>query len=345
MRSIFGQLYTALGSKARSSEIFRGAERWWKVNFKHEHVTDAGGAFRETVSNIADDLNSDDTPQCTRTPNQENDEGDVRDAWMPNPGCTDFLMYQFIGRLMAGAIQSAESLAVRWPPFVWKKIARFPVTLEDYAGSIDTSALNYAAVADCATEEEFNDSYEDAFTFTSTNSAKQIVSLVPGGDSIVVTFANRLEFVERLTAMRLGEIDEQCEAIRTGMLSATIPAQVVSLWSVNEFSLAVCGKPEISIEEWTAQTSFENSGPNHSNALWWEVMQSFSHEQRSQVLKFVTGRSRLPVAFKVEWQPDSDRLPRAATCFQKIYLPRYPSFAKMRERMIVAIQCMSIDTD
>ena len=127
MRSIFGQLYTALGSKARSSEIFRGAERWWKVNFKHEHVTDAGGAFRETVSNIADDLNSDDTPQCIRTPNQENDEGDVRDAWMPNPGCTDFLMYQFIGRLMAGAIQSAESLAVRWPPFVWKKIARFPV--------------------------------------------------------------------------------------------------------------------------------------------------------------------------------------------------------------------------
>jgi hypothetical protein len=82
------------------------------------------------------------------------------------------------------------------------------------------------------------------------------VSLVPGGDSIVVTFANRLEFVERLTAMRLGEIDEQCEAIRTGMLSATIPAQVVSLWSVNEFSLAVCGKPEISIEEWTAQTRY-----------------------------------------------------------------------------------------
>ena len=91
--------------------------------------------------------------------------------------------------------------------------------------------------------------------------------------------------------------------------------------------------------------SFENHGPNHSNALWWEVMESFSHEQRSQVLKFVTGRSRLPVAFKVEWQPDSDRLPRAATCFQKIYLPRYPSFSKMREKMLVAIQCMSIDTD
>jgi hypothetical protein len=54
--------------------------------------------------------------------------------------------------------------------------------------------------------------------------------------------------------MRLGEIDEQCEAIRTGLLSATIPAQVVSLWSVNEFTLAVCGKPEISIDDLMSQT-------------------------------------------------------------------------------------------
>ena len=128
MKSVFGQLYTALGPKARSSEIFRGAERWWKVSFKHEHITDAGGGFRETVSNIADDLNSERTPHCIRTPNQENDEGDVRDAWMPNPSCTDWQMYHFLGRLMAGAIQSAESLVVRWPPFVWKKIARYPVS-------------------------------------------------------------------------------------------------------------------------------------------------------------------------------------------------------------------------
>lgn len=69
-----------------------------------------------------------------------------------------------------------------------------------------------------------------------------------------MTFTNRIEFVERLTAMRLSEIDHQCEAIRTGLLSATIPAQVVALWSVSEFSLAVCGKPEISIDDWMAQT-------------------------------------------------------------------------------------------
>ena len=45
---------------------------------------------------------------------------------------------------------------------------------------------------------------------------------------------------------------------------------------------------------------------------------------------------------QVEWQPDSDRLPRAATCFQKIYLPRYTSFSKMRDKMVIAIECMAI---
>ena len=42
---------------------------------------DDNGFLTETVSNIADDLNSDRTPHCIATPNQENDEGDVRDAW------------------------------------------------------------------------------------------------------------------------------------------------------------------------------------------------------------------------------------------------------------------------
>ena len=48
-RSVFGQIYHALHQKGavqrsgRDCEIFRGAERWWKVDFKNEHVSDAGG--------------------------------------------------------------------------------------------------------------------------------------------------------------------------------------------------------------------------------------------------------------------------------------------------------------
>ena len=66
-------------------------------------------------------------------------------------------------------------------------------------------------------------------------------------------------------------------------------------------------------------------------------MESLSHEERSNVLKFASGRMRLPVNVKIEWGNGSDRLPRAATCYQKIYLPRYSTFEKMREKLIIAI--------
>merc|ERR1711865_50778 len=126
--------------------------------------------------------------------------------------------------------------------------------------SVDASARNFGAVASCKSQQEFDASYEDAFTFSGLNSASQQVALIPGGELVPVTFANREDFTSRLTAMRLGEIDAQCEALRRGLLSACIPAQVISLWSAGEFQLAACGRPEILIEEWKQQTSFENSG-------------------------------------------------------------------------------------
>jgi hypothetical protein len=68
----------------------------------------AGGGFRETISNISDDLNSDRTPLFMRTPNNAHEVGDLRDAWMPSPGCVDWPKFEFVGRLMAGAIQTDE---------------------------------------------------------------------------------------------------------------------------------------------------------------------------------------------------------------------------------------------
>ena len=55
-------------------------------------------------------------------------------------------------------------------------------------------------------------------------------------------FANRADFVERLLAARLAEIDEQCEAIRRGLLSACIPAPVLGLWTVDELRGRVRGR-------------------------------------------------------------------------------------------------------
>jgi hypothetical protein len=53
-------------------------------------------------------------------------------------------MYEFVGRLMAGAIQSDEHIVVPLPPYVWRKIAGAPCSQRDYCLSIDESLANYA---------------------------------------------------------------------------------------------------------------------------------------------------------------------------------------------------------
>eukprot|EP01050_Picozoa_sp_SAG11_P007593 SAG11_NODE_639_length_8017_cov_4.086259_2_plen_163_part_00 len=96
--SIFCQIFYALGKHAKQNDIFRGNDHWWEVDFEGEHLSDAGGGFRETISNISDDLNSGRTHLFIKTPNHVNEVGDLRDAWMPSPGCEDFPKFVSVQR-------------------------------------------------------------------------------------------------------------------------------------------------------------------------------------------------------------------------------------------------------
>lgn len=252
--SIFGQIYTALGTAASTNTIFRGADRWWTVSFANEHVSDAGGGFRETVSNISDDLNSTRTPLFIPTPNATSEVGDLRDAWMPSPGCTNYAQYEFVGRLAAAAIQCDENIVLQFPPFVWKKIAHFPVDATEYARSIDVYLASYNDML-TMDAETFEFSFDELMhqVRLSDGSSRE---LLPGGETKMVTVENREEFVKLVIEARLHEIDLQCEAIRRGLLSACIPSQLLGLWTVEELAKQVSGSPEVPIDKMKAQTKF-----------------------------------------------------------------------------------------
>ena len=65
---------------------------------------------------------------------------------MPNPDCHNLPMFDFVGRLMAGAIQSEGSIVVPFPPFIWRKFAGAPCSLSQYCKGIDESVANYSQV-------------------------------------------------------------------------------------------------------------------------------------------------------------------------------------------------------
>jgi ubiquitin-protein ligase E3 A len=79
--------------------------------------------------------------------------------------------------------------------------------------------------------------------------------------------------------------------------------------------------------------------------MLWHVFNDMNVHQKKAVLMFVTGSDRVPLkglsnlTFIIQKHgPDSDRLPAALTCFNRLLLPSYEDQEKLRERLIVAIE-------
>jgi hypothetical protein len=83
--------------------------------------------------------------------------------------------------------------------------------------------------------------------------------------------------------------------------------------------------------------------------MFWQVVQELTNAERQQLLRFISGRSRLGQAerYAIQLVNRSDQmLPTAATCFLKLSLPCYSSAAVMKQRLLLAIQqCTAIDMD
>jgi len=86
----------------------------------HRHLQDCGGAFRDSIGDISADLMSTRPPLFIPVTNTKESEGTLQDAFVPNPACSDWEHYEWVGRLCAASILTDESLILSFPPLVWK---------------------------------------------------------------------------------------------------------------------------------------------------------------------------------------------------------------------------------
>ena len=152
------------------------------------------------------------------------------------------------------------------------------------------------------------------------------------------------------------EFKTQCEAIRRG-LATVVPYPLLSLFTWQELEVEVCGRPKMNVDMLEQMCTYEACSPTDSHImLFWKMMRErLDDEERCQFLRFVWGRSRLPVRaidfdrkFKISRMHASDRapdeyLPIAHTCFFSIELPRYTCLDTMHQKILYAItHCVAI---
>jgi hypothetical protein len=87
----------------------------------------------------------------------------------------------------------------------------------------------------------------------------------------------------------------QIAAIREGFFSV-VPSLALPLFTWRHIEMRVCGKAEIDMDVLKNITKFEiPGGDRHRVAvMFWNVLRSFSNDDRAALLGFTSGRCRLP---------------------------------------------------
>uniref|UniRef100_UPI0037E82BA5 probable E3 ubiquitin-protein ligase HERC1 n=1 Tax=Semicossyphus pulcher TaxID=241346 RepID=UPI0037E82BA5 len=334
--------------------------RAWKVKLVGEGADDAGGVFDDTITEMCQELQSGVVDLLIHTPNSFADVGCNTDRFLLNPATLseDYMVqFRFLGILMAVAIRTKKPLDLHLAPWVWKQLCSMPLGGPDLE---EVDLLTYRTLQGILhldnsgiTEDNFHVMIPlDSFMAHSADG--RLVPVVPGGQNISLTFANRNEYVERALDYRLHEMDSQVAAVREGM-STIIPVPLLSLLTAQQLEQLVCGLPEVSVEMLKKLVRYRDITESHQLIGWfWQSLEEFTNEERVLFLRFVSGRSRLPsnpadITQKfqiIKVDRPINGLPTAQTCFFLFRLPPYTSQAILAERLRYSIHnCPSIDMD
>ncbi|KAL7980305.1 hypothetical protein Chor_014634 [Crotalus horridus] len=345
--------------KLNASDL-RLPSRAWKVKLVGEGADDAGGVFDDTITEMCQELETGIVDLLIPSPNATAEVGYNRDRLLLNPSaCLEehLVQFKFLGILVGVAIRTKKPLDLHLAPMVWKQLCCIPLMLEDLeeVDLLCVQTLNgILHIEDSGiTQENFHEMIPlDSFIGQSADG--KMVPIIPGGNSIPLTFSNRKEYVERAIEYRLHEMDRQVAAVREGM-SWIVPVPLLSLLTAKQLEQMVCGMPEISVDVLRKVVRYREVDEQHQLVQWfWHTLEEFSNEERVLFMRFVSGRSRLPAntadisqrfqIMKVDRPYDS--LPTSQTCFFQLRLPPYSSQLVMAERLRYAINnCRSIDMD
>jgi hypothetical protein len=270
------------------------------------------------------------------------------EKFVPNPQHTGPLaiqMFEFIGRLMGASLRAKLLLPFEFPSIIWKKLIGEQPGIEDLMAYDFMTYSLLDALRNCEShgivdQESFAAEYEDKLHFVYNGSDGVERELVPGQRHRPVTFDSRLEYCDSVLAARLSEFDKQIAAIERG-LTEVISCRVLSLFSWEQVEILVSGDPNIDMDIWKSKTDATGI-PAKTLALFWEVMESLSQQERSGFVRFAWGRSRLPAVkdFTTKMRLTNAgriKLPVSHTCFFSIELPEYLTLDEMRHGILTVI--------
>jgi E3 ubiquitin-protein ligase NEDD4 len=164
-------------------------------------------------------------------------------------------------------------------------------------------------------------------------------------------------------------VEEQFQAFVTGF-HELIPADLVNVFDERELELLIGGIAEIDVEDWKKHTDYRGYTENDEVIQnFWKCIRSWDAEQKSRLLQFATGTSRIPVngfkdlqgsdgprRFTIEKAGEPNQLPKSHTwyvpspclmycsianlsrSFNRLDLPAYKTYDALNGKLTIAVE-------
>ncbi|KAI1093152.1 HECT-domain-containing protein [Rostrohypoxylon terebratum] len=258
--------------------------------------------------------------------------------------------FKFIGRVVGLAIFHRRFLDAFFIGALYKMILGKSVVLADMEG-VDADfhrSLQWMLDNDISggiLEQTFSTEDERFGVVT-------VEDLIPNGRNIDVTNENKKDYVDLMVKWRIEKrIAEQFQAFKEGF-HELIPQDLINVFDERELELLIGGIADIDVEDWKKHTDYR--GYTESDEViqfFWQTVRSWDGEQKSRLLQFTTGTSRIPVngfkdlqgsdgprRFTIEKAGEIGNLPKAHTCFNRLDLPPYKSLEQLQGKLTTAVE-------
>ncbi|KAF1812603.1 hypothetical protein P152DRAFT_482087 [Eremomyces bilateralis CBS 781.70] len=334
----FKSLYFKSGDEMKYGKL--------NIRFHGEEGVDAGGVTREWFQVLSKQMFNPDyalfnpvaSDRTTFHPNAHS---------MINP---EHLMYfKFIGRIIGKALYEGRVLDCHFSRAVYKRMLGKAVNVKD----MESLDLDYYKSLLWMLENDITDIITETFSVQSEVFGEtKVHDLKENGRNIPVTEANKHEYVRLVVENRLtGAVTEQLEHFLKGF-HEIVPAELISIFNEQELELLISGLPDIDVDDWKNNSSYQNYTPTSPQIQWfWRAVRSFDKEERAKLLQFVTGTSKVPLNGFKELEGmngfskftihrdygNTDRLPSSHTCFNQLDLPEYDSYETLRHQLYTAM--------
>ncbi|XP_015687577.1 E3 ubiquitin-protein ligase SMURF1 [Protobothrops mucrosquamatus] len=263
----------------------------------------------------------------------------------------DHLSYfHFVGRIMGLAVFHGHYINGGFTVPFYKQLLGKPIQLSDLE-SVDPE-LHKSLV--WILENDITPVLDHTFC-VEHNAFGRILQheLKPNGRNVSVTEENKKEYVRLYVNWRfMRGIEAQFLALQKGF-NELIPQHLLKPFDHKELELIIGGLDKIDLNDWKANTRLKHCMADSNIVKWfWQAVEAFDEERRARLLQFVTGSTRVPLqGFKALQgaagprlftihliDANTDNLPKAHTCFNRIDIPPYESYEKLYEKLVTAVE-------